>query len=648
MEITTGNVWNVINASFAQMKTLLPRVFAKLEEPDQTDDFLYNYTGAIKKRFEMDQRPEGQVKLDFFGEIALKSGIAKTMMRMALVDRPGTDADLAAYYGFETIWCMIRTANVTERRALVQDLIKENAVQIALDAVAGHRLCIVRHGAANFLRSLASESFLGDYITSKQASDIFMTLSRYVLAGPNLFIEQMGDSETTWQSIMCFGNYLTSASKAAAYAPRYYAMSQESAIWTLHGILCRSPPPSQQFALDIIKHDPEILDLLFECATVAREPWYPETQVDSIASEVLMLLFRVYLDAVLGISVQTDKVLQAKKETEWDALVESLKILTSRPNWAQNLIAVWKRIEGEKWQRIKPMMKQASTQHFAQTPLTRETFLAIFEYRGSSRVCMLRIIATLTHVADECNISDADLVSFLPVCFSAVQPTKTMQQSMNSEAEMYAWIERNQELFRSPMDTVFTSTKVEPPEQVPDESVMGPIAFSRVLAVLASRGVLDTIPKWKKLPDGISTTVSLSQVKDIASQATVRRAILLAVKRVTERREQGHKRIKQDNEMDYAGFAYSSAAELAAALVAFDTATDGKHAECIRGVRKELILCLGNAAEMALGLNQKGRALEFALAAGSAGQNLPETDAVDDSILAKNRRRVERARAQGV
>ncbi|KAJ7255269.1 hypothetical protein C8J57DRAFT_1437127 [Mycena rebaudengoi] len=626
MNITAGNARTVLNAPPEQMVDLLPRIFAKLLEPGQTDDFLHNYTA------------HAQIKLDTFGEIAFESGIAKTMMLVAQIERPGQQAGLAAYYGFESIWHMVRTANVSERRALVKELVEANVIEITLDKVETASLCIQRQGAVALLRSLSCESFLGEIITSKQAAEIFLAMSRYTLAGPSVFIDQMGTPSTTWQSILSFGNNSAPTFKAASYAPRFYAMSQENAIWTLHGLLCRSPPPSQEFSLEILQHSPEILDLLFECAKLAREPWYPETQVDSVAAEVLVLLFSPYLDTIPGVSVETDDAFQIKRNAEWKALVESFKILTSRPGWVEKLVSVWDRIDNEQRQRLRPMLAQASTKHFAQTPPSNETFLAIFEYRGTSRICMLRIIATLTHVADECNISDADLVSFLHIGFSATQPIKSMENS-RSEQEMYVWIERNQELYRSPMDTVFTYQKVqEAPEQVPDESVMGPIAF------YSDPHLLDAIPRWKKLPTGTSSAASLSKVKEVTTQVSIQRALSLAAPRVGEHREKGNKRMRVDNEIDYAGFAYCSAAELAAALVAFDTATASRHAQCIRGVRKQLVLCLGNAAEMALGLQKNGRALQFALAAGAATENLPETDAVDESVKTKNQRRVDRAR----
>lgn len=257
---------------------------------------------------------------------------------------------------------------------------------------------------------------------------------------------------------------------------------------------------------------------------------------------------------------------------------------------------------------------------------------------------MLRLIATLSHFVDECNISDADLASFLPIGLAASQNVKSMQQSARVEADTYTWIERSTEIFRSPVYTVFTYDKVYPAQQIAEESVLGPTAYLRLLAVLSSRGTLKGIQKWKRLPKEASPSVSLADVKAAAHRDAIQRTLALALNRVTARRETGHKRIRKDNEMDHAGFAYSSGAELAASLVAFDVASKGEWEAQIRGARKELVLCLGNAAEMALGIQRYRQALKCALGAVNAAQELSPHDAVDETVKAKNTRRVERAR----
>ena len=75
-------------------------------------------------------------------------------------------------------------------------------------------------------------------------------------------------------------------------------------------------------------------------------------------------------------------------------------------------------------------------------------------------------------------------------------------------------------------------------------------------------------------------------------------------------------------------------------------ATAGKYTISVVGMRRELVLCLGNAAEMAHGLHQYRRALVYATGAVQSAASLPKTGAdakVDDAIKEKNIRRVDRA-----
>ena len=87
-------------------------------------------------------------------------------------------------------------------------------------------------------------------------------------------------------------------------------MAQESATWVIHGLLCRSPSPNQQFYYDILKNNPEFIDLLFECAAFVRPPWYPESEVRSIASESIAILFRISPHTVPGVVAKVEDSIQ--------------------------------------------------------------------------------------------------------------------------------------------------------------------------------------------------------------------------------------------------------------------------------------------------------------------------------------------------
>jgi len=130
-------------------------------------------------------------------------------------------------------------------------------------------------------------------------------------------------------------------------------MSQESASWAIQGLLLCTPPPSQQFCHEVLKHDPELIDLLFKCAAVPRDAWYPELQVDSIICEAIVMLFRIPIFSVPGIPISLDYDFQTTTEEEWKAVLDSLKLFTSRPNWVQMILGVWEMMEDETPQSVR-------------------------------------------------------------------------------------------------------------------------------------------------------------------------------------------------------------------------------------------------------------------------------------------------------
>ncbi len=68
-----------------------------------------------------------------------------------------------------------------------------------------HPLCLHRQVAANFLRTLTTESFLGEIISGAQAADIMVKLSEFTASGPDAFIKQFTSPSTSWQTSLAIG-----------------------------------------------------------------------------------------------------------------------------------------------------------------------------------------------------------------------------------------------------------------------------------------------------------------------------------------------------------------------------------------------------------------------------------------------------------
>ncbi|KAF9456604.1 hypothetical protein BDZ94DRAFT_337662 [Collybia nuda] len=104
-------------------------------------------------------------------------------------------------------------------------------------------------------------------------------------------------------------------------------------------------------------------------------------------------------------------------------------------------MTMWSYVDNEKIDEVKNIRihREVTTQYFSPNPLGKECVLATFEYRGTCRTYLLRNFAAL--IADECHISDCDLVSLLSVGHAVLQNIKTMQQIFIEEG--YTRIKRS-------------------------------------------------------------------------------------------------------------------------------------------------------------------------------------------------------------
>ena len=76
--------------------------------------------------------------------------------------------------------------------------------------------------------------------------------------------------------------------------------------------------------------------------------------MDSTACELLVMFFDFPLNMVPEISIPYDRPDWTEEiDAELTAMVNSLKILTSRSGWVEDIIAIWKKIDDEKWPEVE-------------------------------------------------------------------------------------------------------------------------------------------------------------------------------------------------------------------------------------------------------------------------------------------------------
>lgn len=315
------------------------------------------------------------------------------------------------------------------------------------------------------------------------------------------------------------------------------------------------------------------------------------------------------------------------------------------------------------------MLETAQKNYFAMEPYHHEQFMDVMMYKGESTLtishpltkvndaaghtnaALLRLITTIGFSSESktTTVTDSDLMRLLPIGRSGCRPHMTENEADDESGSFRAlgdMIAQEAVAFDKPGKADPSSLKGDEDQvlQINDELITGPTCYIRLLISLAKRGLFTKIQQWNALPQGLAIQGGLNELKRLISEMDVRHCLKLSLERLAERKAMGTKQLRENKALDHARFEYWSAAILAAALAEFDDVSNGRYHDLLAGVRKDLVLNLGNAAEMALGQEYFDRALVFASASVNIAEKLSAGDAVDAALLNKNKRRVRRAK----
>lgn len=271
---------------------------------------------------------------------------------------------------------------------------------------------------------------------------------------------------------------------------------------------------------------------------------------------------------------------------------------------------------------------------------------------GTSRLSVLRAITSLTYIPE--SLPDFFVFAFLRVayaCSSKPTPLEDISPSPEALGTLYLSIERSQEVARKPYSAILESP-IDPDYSsiLYREEFSGPIAFLRLMLLLSERRLLSEIPSWSAIPpyrgDAVEPGMkkpSLSQLKQVTSPAVIQKFVSMALKRVKELRDVHGRREVQTGKLGDARWSYACGSELSAAIVAFlespEAATELKLG-FLGEAKKELVLCLGNAAEVSIRGEKYLEGLKFASSAVSISAGCP---GLPETATTKNRNRYEAA-----
>lgn len=315
-----------------------------------------------------------------------------TLKSIISTTNQGNYSVLAIYYGIDTLTRLCKTGTLEQKRALAKQILEHDLLTIIYDVrrttsfvrpidlkfgsqrLENYPYFIVRIVVSEFLGTMARES---DYLTTqpdtKVAAEMIFQCCQACLAGPGRAEEEMKDPSRRWTTRHIWeGQRRVSSSdrsarvikptpithqmtvrEAANYAPRRYGILQENVFFGVMDLVAPLPARKKTAVLEMVRGRPQILSQMLAIASESRPPWYPETEVYSIAAECFSSLVNLPMDRVPGVPVSVEGDLQREIDEEWAATLEILRMVTAIPGWVNKLYAMWNRVESEPWMVVQ-------------------------------------------------------------------------------------------------------------------------------------------------------------------------------------------------------------------------------------------------------------------------------------------------------
>ncbi|EIW80318.1 hypothetical protein CONPUDRAFT_154356 [Coniophora puteana RWD-64-598 SS2] len=190
---------------------------------------------------------------------------------------------------------------------------------------------------------------------------------------------------------------------------------------------------------------------------------------------------------------------------------KALTLLTSRTDWLERLIEVWMHVEEEDSEQV--------------------AILAWIVWR----LCV-QLIDILTHNAESCGISNAQIESLLHIAYQGcVKCSKALNECKTADEAVWA-LELDKDIYETPhLMNPSGNVPTETPFFVPPRETIGPTAVIRLFVVLVQRKALDGIQTLLKPPNGLTSSTSLAHIQLITHPDMIRRIIKLSLTRILER-----------------------------------------------------------------------------------------------------------------
>lgn len=157
--------------------------------------------------------------------MCFECGVVETLLQFCQNSISTGDLAISMYLAMDTFQHLVRTANLPQRRKLYDEMIRHNALEIAIHVriniilysdddlltsirkVEHHELCLHRYTGRALILILAQSLFLRESFSARRTADLFEKLCKWTLEGPERDSDELLQPDKTWQSQMMVGRF---------------------------------------------------------------------------------------------------------------------------------------------------------------------------------------------------------------------------------------------------------------------------------------------------------------------------------------------------------------------------------------------------------------------------------------------------------
>jgi len=257
----------VLNGTPAELQQTIPKVVQKIAAENLDRFFVRQYVTTIHNDFHEHFAENGEnYGWTHLQKACVELGMIDAFMHL-MQDEATTQLQEEQFHIFRALSYLVWSASHEQKRSIAPILHSSGVFDVCLERVQRCRWLAHRYSASELMFSMMAETFLPKILTPEKTADVVEVCCLIALS-PTPEANEFAQQALSWQMMVLRGLSRFQSIPdilASIYCVRLYGKMKENCMIAAKSLLVRSPPPSPQFVVDMLRYKPTIIDQLLEC-----------------------------------------------------------------------------------------------------------------------------------------------------------------------------------------------------------------------------------------------------------------------------------------------------------------------------------------------------------------------------------------------